>query len=127
MDITDGQQALINRIVQMDNPPNIALPGGPGKNLPRYVVQAAGGSSNTFDLDGNTEDFPEIVVRVETKDGEYATENDGLVKALIGRFKPGSQFDGVTILVPPSVRPPLPGGGVYAVPVIIRGRSVSNS
>lgn len=127
MSMTDGQQKLINRIVTMDDPPNIALPNGPGVGLPRYVVQEAGGSQNTFDMAGAVESFPEIVVRVETEDGEYATQNNALVKALVTRFKPGSRFDGITILDAPSPRPPLRGGGVYAVPVIIRGRYVFNS
>jgi hypothetical protein len=128
MSMTDGQQALIRRIVTMDDPPNIALPNGPGVGLPRYVIQEAGGSQNTFDMAGTVESFPEIVVRVETEDGEYATENNALVKALVARFKPGSRFDGITILDAADPRPPLPGGGdVYAVPVIIRGRYVFNS
>jgi hypothetical protein len=127
MSMTDGQQKLINRIVTMDDPPNIALPNGPGVGLPRYVIQEAGGSQNTFDMAGTVESFPEIVVRVETEDGEYATGNNALVKALVARFKPGSRFDGITILDAANSRPPLTGGGVYATPVIIRGRYVFNS
>jgi hypothetical protein len=127
MSLTDGQQKMINHIVTMDDPPGIALPNGPGVGLPRYVIQEAGGLQRTFDMAGTVESFPEIVVRVETEDGEYATENNALVKALVARFKPGTRFDGVTILDPASPRPPLRGGGVYAVPVIIRGRYVFNS
>ena len=122
MSMTTGQQQLIDHVVTMSDRPNIALPNGPGADLPRYVVQVAGGRKRTFDLSGAVEKFPEIVIRVETEDGDLATENDPLVAALEARFSLGSRFDDITILEDPDVRPPLRGGGVYAVPVIIRGR-----
>lgn len=123
MSITTGQQALIRRIVTMTTDANIVLPNGPGKGLPRYVIQAAGGAQQTASLKGRTEAAPEIVVRVETADGEYATQNDELVAALVARFPlDGAPFDGVVIREAPLPRPPLPvADGVYAVPVIIRG------
>ncbi|HBT01653.1 MAG TPA: hypothetical protein DEB47_17755 [Citreicella sp.] len=129
MSITEGHQALIRRIVTMSGAPNIVLPGGPGKALPRIVVQVSGGSQRTMGLSGATDSTPEITVRVETaqKDAQgrdaYATANDALVAALVARFAVGGTFDGVTIEDAPLPRPALPvTDGVYSVPVIIRGR-----
>jgi hypothetical protein len=122
MSLTLGQAALIRRIVTMTTDANIVLPNGPGAGLPRYVVQAAGGTQRTRTIDGVTEARPEIVVRVETEAGAYATESDSLVADLVARFDVGDSFDGVTIIERPSPRPPLPvADGVYSVPVIIRG------
>jgi hypothetical protein len=122
MSLTVGQQALIRRIVTMTTSANIVLPNGPGAGLPRYVVQVSGGSQIRRTVDGTTEARPEIVVRVETKDGEYANENDTLVAALVARFPCNASFDGVTIIDAPLPRAPLPlADGVYSVPVIIRG------
>lgn len=122
MGITTGHQALINRIVTMPDPPNIVLPNGPGKGLPRYVIQVSGGAQQTATLQGLTDSTPEIVVQVETEDGGYTTENDTLVEALVARFPVASRFDGVCILESPMPRAALPvTDGVYSVPVIIRG------
>ncbi len=125
MSITAGHQALIRRVVTMTDPPNIVLPNGPGKGLPRYVIQAAGGAQTPADMTGETRAFPEIVVRVETKawpEGQYAIESDALVAALIARFPVGVKFDGVKIDRAPEARTELPViDGVYSVPVIIRG------
>lgn len=122
MSLTDGQQALINRIVTMSGAPNIVVPEGPGKGLPRYVVQVSGGSQSTIGASRVTDARPEITVRVETEKGSYATDNDALVKALVARFAVGDTFDGVTILAAPLPRPPIPGA-VYSVPVVIRGQT----
>ncbi|MBN8189551.1 hypothetical protein JF540_22965 [Salipiger thiooxidans] len=126
MSLTEGQQALIRRIVTMGGGTNVSLPNGPGKALPRYVVQAAGGSQRTLGLSKVTDARPEISVRVEVAawpDGQYATQSDTLVAALVARFAVADQFDGVTIEDAPNVRPPMPvSDGVYCVPVIIRGR-----
>lgn len=129
MSITLGQQALIDRITTMVDPPNIVLPGGEAFGLPRYVVQVAGGAQQRETVGGLTRANPEIVVRVETKTvtdaGAFAltTESNDLVAALVARFAVGDTFDGVTILEAPLPRAPLPvTDGVYSVPVIIRGR-----
>lgn len=122
MSLTAGQQALINRLVTMTDPPNIVLPNGPGKGLPRYVVQVSGGAQGTATLGGETEATPEIVIRVETEDGGYAVESDTLVAALVARFAVGDRFGGVTIAEAPLPRPAIPGA-CYAVPVIVRGRT----
>ena len=122
MSMTNGHQAIISRIVTMSGAPNVVLPNGPGKDCPRFVVQEAGGSQRTATVAGETDAYPEVIVRVET-DTAYATENNALVAALVARFAPGSRFDGVTILDAPLPRAPLPvTEGVYSVPVIIRGR-----
>lgn len=124
MSITDGQQALIRRIVTMTTSANIILPNGPqGASVPRYVVQVSGGGQRNRFVRGTTEARPEITVRVETLDGEYTTESDALVKSLVGRFAVGgAPFDGVKILDAPLVQPPLPATqGLYVVPVVIRG------
>ena len=55
MSITTGQQALIRRIVTMTTSANIVLPNGAGAGLPRYVVQAAGGTQRTATLAGLTD------------------------------------------------------------------------
>lgn len=121
MSITDGHQAIIARIVSQAGGTSVVLPEGPGKSLPRYVVQEAGGSQRTVTLAGDTLARPEVVVRVETEAGRYATENNALTKALVGMFPPGASFGGVHVRDAPSVRPPLPTtDGVYSVPVVIR-------
>ena len=122
MSMTEGQKALIGRILGMSTSASIAMPNGPSKECPRYAIQAAGGSQRTATIGGTTESNPEIVVRVET-DTDYATENDEMVAALVARFPVNARFDGVIILDAPLPRPPLPVlDGVYSVPVIIRGR-----
>lgn len=123
MSITDGQQALIRRIVTMTTEAGIVLPEAPqGASLPRYVVQEAGGTQRSQTLDGLVESRPEIVVRVEVGQGNYTTESNALIAALSSRFKPGDEFDGIQITQPIDVRPPLPANqGIYSVPVIIRG------
>lgn len=124
MSITTGQQKLINRVVTMASPPNIIIPGGKSKDMPRYVIQAAGGSQQTvFRNKGMTDATAEINVRVETGTDVYSViENDSLVAALVARFPVGASFDGITILDAPLPRPPVTSAGVYAIPVIIRGR-----
>jgi hypothetical protein len=128
MSVTTGHAALIRRVVTMTDPPNVMLPNGPGKGLPRYVIQAAGGAQTPADMTGKTRAFPEIVVRVETKawpEGQYLIESDQLVGALVARFPPGAKFDGVKIDRAPDVRPPLPvTDGVISIPVVIRATFV---
>ncbi len=119
MSITDGHQLLVQHLIDMPGSTDIALPNGPGKELPRYVVEIAGGAQRTATHGGETDASPEIVVRVETRN-EYTTENDALVKALVNRFTPGTRIGTLTILDAPLPRPPLPGP-TYSVPVIIRG------
>jgi len=120
MSLTDGQQILIRRLLTMPGLPNVVLPNGPGKELPRFAVQVAGGSQVTSTLQGKTDADPEIVVSVETST-EFTTENDALVAALVAHFPPGLRTEGLTIMTAPLPRPPVPGPA-YAVPVIIRGR-----
>ena len=124
MSLTDGQQALIRRIVEMTRTAGVVLPNGKDAPLPRYVIQAAGGTQRTATIGGKTEATPEIVVRVETMQGDYATDNDALVSDLVDLFAVNDRFECVTILDAPLPRPPLPVvDGVYSVPVIIRGRT----
>lgn len=123
MSLTAGQQALIYRLVTMSGGTNVVLPNGPGKGLPRYVVQVSGGAQRTATLGGRTDATPEIVVQVETEADDYVTANNALVAALVARFAVGSRFDGVTITDAPLPRPALVGGGVYSVPVVVRGQT----
>ena len=126
MSITDGQQAIIKRLVE-ESPINVVLPNGPDKGLPRYHVQEVGGIQNTIGVDGTTEADAEVLVRVETRNLEYSTENNELTKELYRMFPVGLRYGGVTILEAPDPRPPLPmQDGVYAVPVYIRARSYFN-
>jgi hypothetical protein len=119
MSLTNGQQILVRRLLTMSGLPNVVLPNGPGKELPRFVVQASGGGQQTATLDGISDATPEIVVTVET-DTEFATENDALVSALVAHFPPGLRVEGLTITDAPLPRPPVPSVA-YSVPVIIRG------
>lgn len=130
MSITLGQQALIDRVVSMTDPPNIVLPNGEPFDLPRYVIEVAGGAQQRETVGGLTRANPEIVVRVETRivavDNTFSLtdESNALVEALVERFAVGDRFDGVTIVEAPSPRPALPvqDGDTYSVPVVIRGR-----
>jgi hypothetical protein len=89
------------------------------------VVQEAGGRQTRFGLDGKTEAYPEVLVRVETESGEYSTEASNMVRALVGVFPRGTRFGDYTVLDEPDVRPPLPvSDGVYAVPVYVSARVV---
>lgn len=117
-----GHQAMISRIVTLASIA-VVLPNGPGKPLPRYVVQEAGGSQRTSLLGGLTDADPEVVVRVEVDAGQYATQSNVLVDELAAMFPAGLRFGGMTVLDAPMVRPPMPvSDGVYSVPVIIRAR-----
>lgn len=122
MSITDGTQAMINRIVTMSSPPNIVLPNGPDKDLPRFVVMETGGPQQTMGLTQDTDSGPEIVVRVETPKGAFSVDNNALVKQLVQRFAVGDRFDGVFIERTPNVRPPVSDDEAYVIPVIITGR-----
>jgi len=115
MSLTDGHQAIIGRIVAEAGATSVVLPNGPGKGLPRYVVQEAGGTQRPIGVDGMTDATAEVVVRVETEAGAYATEANALASALVAMFPGGLRFDGMTVMDAPSVRPPLPvADGVYA-------------
>lgn len=120
MSQTDGHQAIISRMIAELSGSNIVLPNGPGKSLPRYVVMEAGGRQTPATLDGTTDAYPEVVVRVETRAGVYATQNNNMVSALVDAFPLGLQFSGMRVHRAPDVRPPLPiQDGVYSVPVIV--------
>jgi hypothetical protein len=123
--LASGHQAIISRIVAETSGTNIVLPNGPGKSLPRYVVMEAGGSQRPFGLDGRTEAFPEVVVRVETLADKYATQANTLCGDLVAMFPPGLLFSGMQVVRAPDIRPPLPVlDGVYSVPVVIQVRFV---
>lgn len=125
MSITDGYQAIISRLLTESSGVNIVLPDGPGKTLPRYVVQEAGGSQRVQNLDGDVAAMPEVMVMVETADGQYTTQSNALVKSLVDIFPVGSRFGGMEVVAPPDVRPPLPAhDGVYSVPVYVSARFV---
>lgn len=125
MSIPDGHDAIIRRARQELSSTNFVLPNGPGASLPRYVVQEAGGRERTLGLDGATEAFPEVLFLAETEAGVYSGGTSNLVRALVQVFRPGTRFEGCTVLVPPDVRPPLPvADGVYSVPVYVSARIV---
>lgn len=124
MSLTDGHKAVISRIVAGAGVTNVVLPNGPGKSLPRYVVQEAGGSQTTAAMSGLTDAVAEVVVLVETESGVYSTLSNTLVKALVSMFPVSISFGTspvMTVIDAPDVRPPLPiSSGVYSVPVVIR-------
>lgn len=126
MSVTNGHKAIIARIVAQAGATAVALPNGPGKSLPRYVVQEAGGTQSNSMVAGLTDADAEVVVRVETVSGSYATQSNDLTAALVAMFPAGLRFGtspAMTILTPPNVRPPLPViDGVYSVPVVVRAR-----
>lgn len=124
MSLSLGHTAVISRIVALAPPGvNLVLPNGLGKDLPRYVIQEAGGRQTTALLGGLTDADSEVVVRVETSAGQFSTQSNDLVEDLVGMFPVGLRFAGTTILDAPNVRPPLPVAfGAYSVPVVIRAR-----
>lgn len=130
MSMTLGYKEIILRIVEgAPYGTSLVLPNTPaneGFPLPRYVIQEAGGAQATRGLDGWTEATAEVVVRVETSTGGFATQSNDLVEALVALFPASLRFGvstDMTVLEAPNVRPPLPGeDGVYAVPVIVRAR-----
>lgn len=126
MSIATGHDAIIRRIINEFTGGNIVLPNGPSKDLPRIVLQEAGGVQLPFGLDGKTLSYPTVLVRVETDAGNYSTEATTIVNEIVSLFQPGiPAFDDVTVDRRPDVRPALPiTNGVYAVPVYVRGRYV---
>lgn len=127
MSVTLGHQEIIRRIIRMaPHGVSIALPNGPGKTLPRYVVRDAGGSQTTTTLSGTVEAAAEVLVLVDTATGLFATQSNELTAALVQMFPPALRFGDetqMTVVDSPSVRPPLPSlDGVYSVPVMIRAR-----
>lgn len=120
--LTAARGAIISRILGMASPPNIMQPNSPvTKDPPRFVIQNAPQLIQTATIDGTTRADFEIMVRVETAAGEYGTDNDALVQALIDLFPVTARFDGVTILRAPDPRPSYVDGGLYVTPVYFRG------
>lgn len=120
---TDGQDAIITRILSMATTANFSVPDGPkGVALPRYRISDGGNPAIPRTIDGRVQAFPEVRVMVETEEGKGGEQSKQMVQDLIDLFPQGERFDGVQILVPPDPRAPLQANGVYAVPVFIRGR-----
>ncbi|WP_425070644.1 hypothetical protein [Sagittula sp. S175] len=117
-------QAMVLHLLQLDTDAEFMIPGGTAKSLPRYWAQNAGAGVRTFDLGGAVQADVALQVSVETDASDDATQNEAMVAALESHFRPGTRFGGVTIIEPPSPRPAILDGGVYSVPVIIRGRTV---
>ena len=119
--VTDARAAVINRILGMTTSANIMQPNAAvTKDLPRYVIQNAGGLNQTATLCGTTRAEPEILVLVETMAGEFTTEHDAMVQALFDLFPTTKGFDGVRLLQPLDTRPPYVNGSIYTTPVYIR-------
>lgn len=124
-DITTGHLAIWRRIVTMATSANFIEPRGADKPCPRYALQIAGGRQEPADMTSKTRSFPEVVVRCEVAASAFATDATALVQALTARFPVGIVFEGVKIDRAPEVRPALEApGGVYAIPVVIRGTYV---
>jgi hypothetical protein len=127
MSITAGQFAVIRRLADNAGGYNVVWPDHDGSNdysLPRFVAELAGGATNTLDLSGNTEADVQVSVKVETDEGGFAAVNLAMQAILTSLFRPGTTFSGVQIDDPITTRPPLENGGVFTVPVIIRGRYI---
>ena len=118
--ITEARSAVISRILGMTGRPNVIQSNAPSKDCPRYVIQNAGQILQTATVDGTSRVDLEVLVRVETDAGDYDTENEALVQALIDRFPVTTRFDGVTVLRAPEPRPALVADGIYITPVYIR-------
>lgn len=118
------QQILIRHVAEMAVRPPIVFPNmADTPPPPRFVVQISASAQSTMGISRTTDATAEIVVLVQTEEGESAVPNDDLVNLLIDRFPLGANVEDVFIQEAPLPRPPLIGDGVYSVPVIIRGRS----
>lgn len=121
--IVDAQNALIARLKAMPGAPSIVEPNdAEGADLPRIVVQVVAPRQSPFDATGNTLADAEINARIEVEDGNFTGASDILVAAIQSQFRPGTQFDGVTIITAPQPSISYQIDGVYHVPVTIRGR-----
>lgn len=126
MSFIEAENALIGAVQKITGRPEIYYPGGKNVSLPRWVIQPAGNVSRTPTFDGAAMASTAIMVRVETKSGKYAGENNDLVTLLLGAFPVNRRItmsNGgiISITTKPQVMPPLDGNGVFARPVIITG------
>lgn len=121
MSLAIGHQKIIARLIdELPSGSNIVLPNGPRKDLPRYVVMEAAGRQRPVTLDGVSDAYPEVVVRVETQAGAYSTESSAMVQAIVDAFPLGLHFSGMVVHEAPASRPPLPvRDAVYSVPVVV--------
>lgn len=127
MDYTEAEQAIIAAIEAIPGAPAIAFPDSAGAvDLPRWVIQTATNTSRVLTTDGAGRGNTEILVRVETVDGDYAQENTKYLSMLLEAFpayRRITSYSGAEVMIAkaPEPRPPLIGGGVYARPVYIKG------
>lgn len=123
MTFTEAQHALIRRLQAMPGRPPIVYPNdGTAAPFPRIVVQVSAQAAFGLTLDGIAEATTEIVAQVEVAEGTGAGAADAIVQTIIDQFPLHARFDGLIIQQPPSPRPPLQGGGYFAIPVLIRAR-----
>ncbi|MEL6170494.1 MAG: hypothetical protein AAFN44_03430 [Pseudomonadota bacterium] len=124
MNVMAIQDKLLARLQSMPGRPPIAYPNGPlVKDLPRIVVQYVPSAQRPFDMSGQTQVDAEINARIEVEQHTTTKKVGTIVAAIQDHFRPTTRFDDVTIMQAPDPRPAIPGQGVYAVPVIIRGRA----
>lgn len=127
MNYTEAEQAIIAAVAGIVGAPPIAYPdAAQPPALPRWVVQTATNSGRPVTYDGLTSGQTEILVRVETQDGDYARENTKYLSLLLDAFPAQRRlatYSGAEVLITqaPEPRPPIVGGGVYSRPVYIRG------
>ena len=126
MSVMAIQDKLLARLQSMPGRPPIAYPNGPlVKDLPRIVVQYVTSPQRRLDMEGRTQVDAEINARIETEKHTTTREASEILALIQAHFRPTTKFDGVQIMDAPRAVNPLPstGSGVYAVPVIIRGRA----
>lgn len=122
MDLTDAENAIIDRVLNMVDAPNIVLPNDAELlATPRYVIQPSVPSQTPQDLDGVFEQQAEVMVRIEVDEDKFSGSMTTLTSQLVERFPPGIRFSGVRIREPPLPRGSFKEGGVYVRPVFIRG------
>lgn len=122
--VVDAQNALIRRLQTMPDRPAIAYPNGPRvTELPRIFVQVVTPSQRPFGMDGQTQVDAEINARIETEGDQLDTEANSILAAIQAHFRPSTRFDDVTIIEAPRPAGAYQSGGVYHIPVIIRGRT----
>lgn len=121
--IVDGRNAIVRRLQTMPGRPAIAYPGGPQvTEFPRIVVSFPASQQSTMDMSGLTDSFPEVSARIETEDGSFGAQAATILAAIQDRFRAATRFDGVEMLSTPQPASEYEAGGVYHIPVIIRGR-----
>lgn len=122
MTILAAHNAIVTRILAISGRPSAAVPGGLAVNaLPRWVIQHSANAISTITVKGTTRAVVEVIVSVETTDGEGEATAQTHIALLNAAFPVGLHFSGVAVTQAVDPRPPLIRDGIYSVPCVIRG------